>query len=144
MDNEPYRDLSHLELIATVSDWLRAQGNRVTNEHRLPNGKIADVIYTTPGGAIHIVECKTFLTSTLIERAYIKYYGYCHALWVASNDAQRWWSYPFVDNLSLDHGRRPAGLIEVSHGHVSIVIEPCAHSLDPVTVARIKHGLPTP
>lgn len=144
MDNEPYRDLKHLELIATVSDWLRSQGNLVTNEHRLPDDRIADIIYTTPGGAIHIVECKIFLTSTLYEQARDKYYQWCNALWLASNDAQRWFHYPYEGSLSLPPSRWTAGLIDVKRGQIGIVCEPRCHTLDPVTVCRIKHHLPKP
>lgn len=142
MDNEPYRDLSHLQLIATVSDWLRGQGYRVTNEHRLPDDRVADIIYTTPGGAIHIVECKCFLTSKLVASAVDKYYQWCNALWVASNDAQRWFHYPHEGSVSLHHTRWPVGMLEVHRSQVAIVCDPCARTLDPALRARVELTLP--
>lgn len=142
MDNEPYRDLSHLQLIATVSDWLRSQGNLVTNEHRLPDDRVADIIYLTPGGAVHIVECKLSLTSTLVKSAVDKYYQWCNALWVASNDAERWFNFPYERSISLGNLRWPVGMLQVSLGQVAVVADPCARTLDPVLFARVKHSLP--
>lgn len=144
MDNEPYRDLTHLELIATVSDWLRSQGNQVTNEFPLPDGRVADIVYTTPGGAIHIVECKLLLTSTLVSQATDKYYRWCNALWMAANNAEQWFNFPYERSISLGGLRWPIGMIQASHGHVSIVADPCARELDPVLYARVRHSLPKP
>lgn len=143
MDNEPYRDLNHLELIATVSDWLRAFNNRVTNEHVLPNGKRADIIYTTSGGAIHIVECKLIRSETLIYAAYDKYYQWCNGLWVASNDQTRFSPSAAYPTLEWRESQCKVGLINVGRGAVAVVREAAAHTLDRDTGDRVRAGLPS-
>lgn len=142
MDNEPYRDLSHLELIATVSDWLRSLGNRVTNEHVLPSGKRADVIYQTPGGAIHIVECKLIRTETLICKAYDKYYQWCNGLWVASNDQTRIVPLGVYASPSWKPSQEKVGLINVGRCAVAVVKPAACHTLDPLTGDRVRSTLP--
>lgn len=142
MDNEPYRDLSHLELIATVSDWLRSQGNQVTNEHVLPDGKRADIIYSTTEGAIHIVECKLIQTDPLIVAAYEKYYKFCNALWLASNTRSRLTPLGVYSLPNYRAALDKVGLLHVARCAVAVGQEAVGHTLDRLTGDRVRSTLP--
>jgi hypothetical protein len=142
MDNEPYRDLTHLELIATVSDWVRSQGHQVTNEHRLPDGRVADVIYLADGGSINIIECKVVYNQTLIDQAYDKYYQWCNRLWVASNRRARFETSGATSSLDFAEGARIVGLIEVGRDRLAIEKTAMFHNLDRENAWRVRVGLP--
>jgi hypothetical protein len=113
MDNEPYRDLTHSEACEIVAMLVGPLSSRVSREHRLPSGVIADVFTVSIGGDIAIYEVKTGYKSSLIANAQQKYAHWCNRLYVA------------IPHLTLDqveeespvawwrNGRETVGLIGI-------------------------------
>lgn len=81
----------HSELEQTVLTYLWNQNIRTLVNYRLPNGRIADIIYQQQTGEINIVEVKTLLTDSLVQNAITKYQYYCHKLHIAApqDDAEK-------------------------------------------------------
>lgn len=86
MDGDAYRDMTHQEMQQVI--WRKVAGfaDYANVEQRLLNGKIADVFYQV-GRIQVIVEVKTILKQSLIERTFAKYRGACDYLAIASPPA---------------------------------------------------------
>jgi DNA repair protein MmcB-like len=83
MDGDAYRDMSHAEMQQVI--WRKVAGfaSYANIEHRLSNGKIADVYYQV-GEVRVIVEVKTIVRDSLIKAAWKKYHTVCDYLVIAS------------------------------------------------------------
>lgn len=82
MDGDAYRDMSHYEMQQMLWRKVASFADYAAIEHKLPNGKIADVFYQVDGIRI-IVEVKTILRQSLIEKAWEKYRTQCAYLAIA-------------------------------------------------------------
>lgn len=80
---EANRDLTHSEMQSVVAAELRKLWDNVETEHRLPDGRIADV-YAEYDGTKIIVEVKTSLRPSLIQEVYRKYREHCDYLIIAT------------------------------------------------------------
>lgn len=123
---EAYLDPTHSEIQRMVERWLSQQGYQPSIEHRLQCGRIADVFVEVPSGVI-IIECKTYLTPSIIETAWGKYARYCNYFMIAAPEAD-------VKNAAHEKARpewRSAsagvGFIVANKGGVDLISRPAWH-----------------
>ena len=83
MDGDAYRDPSHYEIQQLIWRKVAQFADSAAVEYRLPNGKIADILYRVKATTV-IVEVKTIVRQSLIERAWKKYNTQCDYLVIAS------------------------------------------------------------
>lgn len=83
MYGDLYREPTHTEMQQLIWFSVDRFADKAEIEERLPNGRIADIIYTFHNTTV-IVEVKTELKQSLIQRAYNKYYAYCDYLVMAT------------------------------------------------------------
>lgn len=83
MDNEPYRDFTHSDVIAGIVEYCHALGGHVQVECPMPDGKRADVCWVDCFDNVHIFEAKIFYRESYARQAYSKYYRWCNYLYLA-------------------------------------------------------------
>jgi hypothetical protein len=83
MINEANEALSHFGLVARIAAIFERRRVRYATEVRLPNKKIADLIYLGIGDTVHIIEAKIDFRPVHLTEARYHYGDYCDYLWIA-------------------------------------------------------------
>lgn len=83
MCNDAYKDMTHGEMQQMLWRSVAVFADFAATEFKLPNGRIADVIYRV-GKTRVIIEVKTFLKESLIYEAVCKYAQHCDYLVMAT------------------------------------------------------------
>jgi hypothetical protein len=82
MDNEPYRCLTHKQLVDCGEGWLLRCGCKTYREVELPDGRRADLIGVMQDGTIIVIEAKDYMDDSLVQATFDKYGTWADHLFV--------------------------------------------------------------
>jgi hypothetical protein len=122
----------HTELEVRCCEYVESLGYKPLVNVRLPNGRIADIIYIASHRQIEIIEVKTALKPSLVEEAVKKYLPYTNRLFIAGPAADYWFKAGWSEFCSSFPMRYRAGALAISERTVSMIRDAAFHPLSPI------------
>lgn len=121
MLNEANDCPTHVHLQNRISTIFRRRNIAHVLELRLPNGKIADIAYTSKDRILHIIECKIDFRPCHLTEARYHYGDFCHFLWVAIPANQEWPPNPSLPGMRFSGPDDLIGLVSVDREGLGMV-----------------------
>jgi hypothetical protein len=131
----------HTELEVRCCEYVESLGYKPLVNVRLPNGRIADIIYIASHRQIEIIEVKTALKPSLVEEAVKKYLPYTNRLYIAGPAADYCLKVGWSEFYGSFPMRYRAGVLAIGERTVSMISKAAFHRLSPIATGYVNWRL---